>query len=181
METWKFWINYLIEQSSGNVAELEGQIYTQEIIITHLKQKLVQLEALQNSHTMLKLENEKLEKLLTQANSTIAKLEQPVNPLDPGSSSQSQTVLSKIDYLEKRHEVREKTLQAIIHELLSDKKVNTQCMGDCQSKLLDKNREICYYRAEMDRILDSLRQYKQTHWDSGQEMIDGWKIVLLVR
>ncbi|XP_017298046.2 golgin subfamily A member 1-like [Diaphorina citri] len=151
------------KSSQGNVAELEGQIYTQEIIITHLKQKLVQLEALQNSHTMLKLENEKLEKLLTQANSTIAKLEQPVNPLDPGSSSQSQTVLSKIDYLEKRHEVREKTLQAIIHELLSDKKVNTQCMGDCQSKLLDKNREICYYRAEMDRILDSLRQYKQTH------------------
>lgn len=122
----------------------------------------MQLEALQNSHTLLKLENEKLEKQLTEANSKIAKLSDQPNPMDP-SSSHSQTVLSKIDYLEKRHEVREKTLQAIIHELLSDKKVSTQCMGDCHNKLLDKNREICYYRAEMDRILDSLRQYKQNH------------------
>ncbi|KAL1465083.1 hypothetical protein WDU94_004678, partial [Cyamophila willieti] len=150
--------------SQGNVAELEGQIYTQEIIITHLKQKLVQLETLQNSHTLLKLENEKLEKLLTEANAKIAKLSEPLNSVDAScSSSSNQTVLSKIDYLEKRHEVREKTLQAIIHELLSDKKVSTQCMGDCHTKLLDKNREICYYRAEMDRILDSLRQYKQNH------------------
>uniref|UniRef100_A0A8D8SAC1 Centrosomal protein of 162 kDa n=1 Tax=Cacopsylla melanoneura TaxID=428564 RepID=A0A8D8SAC1_9HEMI len=145
--------------SQGNVAELEGQIYTQEIIITHLKQKLAQLEALQNSHTLLKLENDKLEKHLTEANTRINKLsEQPHNTMDAScSSSSNQTVLSKIDYLEKRHEVREKTLQAIIHELLSDKKVNTQCMGDCHTKLLDKNREICYYRAEIVRILDSLR------------------------
>lgn len=69
-------------------------------------------------------------------------------------------LLDKLDFLERRHEVREQKLQAIVRDLLTKQGQGLTCSSNCRDKLLNKNREICYYRAEMDKILDTLAEFR---------------------
>jgi len=86
----------------------------------------------------------------------------------------------KVDELEARHECRERKLQAIIQDLqqqysaascggcgcgpccgsAAGSAAGPSAGGGCSAavRLLQKNRDLCLYRAELDRLLTALRQ-----------------------
>ena len=78
-----------------------------------------------------------------------------------------ETLQEKLSELEQRHEVREKRLQTIVKDLLRRNAEQRALSGDdsnattMREKLLDKNRQLCLYRAEIDRILDTLREFNK--------------------
>ncbi|XP_075238176.1 uncharacterized protein LOC142334215 [Lycorma delicatula] len=147
--------DYSNRHSQSTVAELQGQIYTHQMVITHLKEQLKQLTELKEENAMLKLERDHLEKALMGTNKRIQELQTP-------ESQQYQSLLEKFESLEQRHEVREQKLQAIVRDLLARSSEPVPCGPVCRNKLLDKNREICYYRVEMDRILEALREFRRS-------------------
>ncbi|RZF43361.1 hypothetical protein LSTR_LSTR001622 [Laodelphax striatellus] len=148
--------DYTNRHSQTAVAELQGQIYTQQMVINHLKEQLKQLTLLQEENAMLKLERDHLEKALMGANKRVQELATP-------EACQYRNLLEKFENLERRHEVREQKLQSIVRDLLANNNSEpVPCGTVCRNKLLDKNREICYYRVEMDKILEALREFKRT-------------------
>jgi protein QN1 len=85
---------------------------------------------------------------------------------------QYEVLQEKLSELEHRHETREQKLQAIVRDLLrrnAEQRVVTggdRSAATMKEKLLDKNRQLCLYRAEMDRILETLREFSR-HQKSG--------------
>lgn len=73
----------------------------------------------------------------------------------------------KLSELEHRHKTREQKLQAIVRDLLRHSaKQRALSWEDRNSSsiresLLNKNRQLCFYRAEMDRILETLREFSR--------------------
>ncbi|XP_066903168.1 centrosomal protein of 162 kDa isoform X2 [Halyomorpha halys] len=144
------------KHSSSTVAHLQGQLYTQQMVIHHLKEQIKMLEGSAEEVTVLKAERDHLESTLIEANKKIARFHDLQSP----ESMQYSELLDKLDFLERRHEVREQKLQAIVRDLLTKQGQGLTCSSNCRDKLLNKNREICYYRAEMDKILDTLAEFR---------------------
>ncbi|XP_039281411.1 centrosomal protein of 162 kDa isoform X2 [Nilaparvata lugens] len=71
--------DYTNRHSQTAIAELQGQIYTQQMVINHLKEQLKQLTLLQEENAMLKLERDHLEKALMGANKKVQELATPVH------------------------------------------------------------------------------------------------------
>jgi protein QN1 len=85
---------------------------------------------------------------------------------------QYEVLQGKLSELEHRHETREQKLQAVVRHLLqrnAEQRAVTGGDGSAaamKEKLLDKNRQLCSYRAEMDRILETLKEFSR-HQQSG--------------
>jgi hypothetical protein len=85
---------------------------------------------------------------------------------------QYEVLLERLSELERRHETREQKLQAVVRHLLQRIAEQHAVTGGDRSatalkeKLLDKNRQLCLYRAEMDRILETLQEFNR-HQKSG--------------
>jgi hypothetical protein len=85
---------------------------------------------------------------------------------------QYEVLQGKLSELERRHETREQKLQAVVRHLLQRNAQHRAVTGADRSaaamkeKLLDKNRQLCLYRAEMDRILETLKEFSR-HQKSG--------------
>ncbi|KAL1122372.1 hypothetical protein AAG570_003777 [Ranatra chinensis] len=126
------------------------------MVISHLKQQVKVLEENAEEIPILKAERDQLESTLMEANKKIARLHDLASP----ESVQYSGLLEKLEFLERRHEVREQKLQSIVRDLLARQGQDSVCSSTCRDKLMNKNREICYYRAEMDRILDTLAEFK---------------------
>ncbi|KAG8286608.1 hypothetical protein J6590_055281 [Homalodisca vitripennis] len=138
--------------------ELQGQVYTQQMVITHLKNRLKQMEELKNEVTLLRAERDHLEESLSAVNQKMCYLQNAQSP----ESNQYKTLLAKLETLEKNQEIREQKLNAVRELLSRSTQGQGQCSGTCRDKLLDKNRQICYYRAQMDRILEALLELRRT-------------------
>jgi hypothetical protein len=82
---------------------------------------------------------------------------------------QYELLQGKLSELERRHETREQKLQAVVRHLLQRSAEHRTVTGVDSSaaamkvKLLDKNRQLCLYRAEMDRILETLKEFSRHH------------------
>lgn len=74
-------------------------------------------------------------------------------------TEQLQLLQDKITILQQRHESREMTLQTLIRDLLRNR---TQCK-DCKNDK-GKNRQLCYFRQELDHILGMLQEITNVHW-----------------
>jgi protein QN1 len=80
---------------------------------------------------------------------------------------QYEVLQEKLSELERRHETREQKLQAMVRDLLrrnaEQRAVTEGNRSDTtmKEKLLDKNRQLCLYRAEMDHILETLREFNR--------------------
>lgn len=80
---------------------------------------------------------------------------------------QYEALQEKLSELEHRHETREQKLQAVVRDLLRRNAEQRSPSAEGRSattmreKLLDKNRQLCLYRAEMDRILETLREFNR--------------------
>lgn len=81
----------------------------------------------------------------------------------------------KLSELECRHETREQKLQMIVRDLLRRNAEQRAFSGEdrnatsMREKLLNKNRQLCFYRAEMDRILEMLQEFSR-HQKCGSKL-----------
>lgn len=100
---------------------------------------------------------------------------------------QYEVLQEKLSELERRHETREQKLQAIVRDLLRRNAEQRAVNGGDRSAttmkemLLDKNRQLCLYRAEMDCILETLREFSR-HQKSGStvQLAPDWNYIYIL-
>lgn len=137
---------YSVKFCDSKVIKLQGQINTQASIISHLKSQMEKLRDHKEQVVVLKVEREHLENKVKILNEKIKYLTTP-------ETEQLQLLQDKILILQQRHESRESTLQNLIRDLLRNK---IQCF-DCKGQK-SKNKQLCYYRQELDNILVMLQE-----------------------
>nr|CAD7259243.1 unnamed protein product [Timema shepardi] len=167
---------HMARHSGSRIAELQGQLGTQRMVIAQLKEQLKQLDEYREEIVVLKTERNLLEKSAIELNKKLTTLRSLQTPLASCLYVQFYVALKealhyealqdKIQELESRHEFREQKLQAVVKDLLrrnaeqrahlAEREQNGNSVN-LREKLMDKNRELCLYQAEMDRILDTLR------------------------
>ncbi|XP_060827286.1 centrosomal protein of 162 kDa-like isoform X2 [Bombus pascuorum] len=128
-----------------------GQINTQVAVISHLKQQIEKLRDYKEQVIVLKAERQHLENKVKTLNEKVKYLSTP-------STEQLQLLQDKITILQQRHESREMTLQSLVRDLLRNR---TQCK-DCKNEK-GKNRQLCYFRQELDHILGMLQEIANVH------------------
>nr|CAD7194054.1 unnamed protein product [Timema douglasi] len=153
---------HMARHSGSRIAELQGQLGTQRMVIAQLKEQLKQLDEYREEIVVLKTERNLLEKSAIELNKKLTTLRSLQTP----EALHYEALQDKIQELESRHEFREQKLQAVVKDLLrrnaeqrahlAEREQNGNSVN-LREKLMDKNRELCLYQAEMDRILDTLR------------------------
>ncbi|XP_043279264.1 centrosomal protein of 162 kDa [Venturia canescens] len=138
---------YSLKFGDSKVVKLQGQINTQVAIITHLKQQIEKLRDYKEQVVVLKVEREHLENKVKILNEKVKYLTTP-------GTEQLQLLQDKITILQQRHESREITLQSLVRDLLRKK---TQCR-DCKGEKGKSNKQLCYFRQELDHILGMLQE-----------------------
>ncbi|XP_020281350.1 centrosomal protein of 162 kDa isoform X2 [Pseudomyrmex gracilis] len=128
-----------------------GQINTQGAVISHLKEQIEKLRDYKEQVIVLKAEREHLE-------NKVKTLTEKVKYLSTPETEQLQLLQDKITILQQRHESREMTLQTLVRDLLRNR---TQCK-DCKNEK-GKNRQLCYFRQELDNILAMLQEIANVH------------------
>ncbi|XP_069699622.1 centrosomal protein of 162 kDa [Periplaneta americana] len=155
--------DHAARHSSSRIADLQSQLCTQQIIIGHLKEQLKKMEEYREEAEMLRAERDHLEKSNMDLRKKLAELRSMQTP----EMVQYETLQEKLSELERRHEAREQKLQAMVRDLLRRNAEQRALNGEdsnattMREKLLDKNRQLCLYRAEIDRILDTLREFNR--------------------
>lgn len=137
---------YSVKFGDSKVVKLQGQINNQVAVIGHLKEQIESLKDYKEQVLVLKVEREHLENKVKVLNEKVKYLSTP-------GTEQLQLLQEKITILQQRHESREMTLQNLVRELLRSK---TQCR-DCRGEK-GKNRQLCYFRQELDHILAMLQE-----------------------
>ncbi|XP_067212650.1 centrosomal protein of 162 kDa isoform X2 [Linepithema humile] len=123
-----------------------GQINTQGAVISHLKEQIEKFRDYKEQVIVLKAERDHLEH-------KVKTLSEKVKYLSTPGTEQLQLLQDKITILQQRHESREMTLQTLVRDLLRNR---TQCR-DCKNEK-GKNRQLCYFRQELDHILGMLQE-----------------------
>ncbi|XP_011329792.1 centrosomal protein of 162 kDa isoform X2 [Ooceraea biroi] len=141
----------LVKEYSVKFGDSKGQINTQGAIISHLKEQVEKFRDYKEQVVMLKAEREHLENKVKTLNEKVKYLTTP-------GTEQLQLLQDKITILQQRHESREMTLQTLVRDLLRNR---TQCK-DCKNEK-GKNRQLCYFRQELDHILGMLQEIANVH------------------
>ncbi|XP_033336180.1 uncharacterized protein LOC117226190 isoform X2 [Megalopta genalis] len=137
----------LLKDYSVKIGDSEvSQINTQVAVISHLKQQIEKLRDYKEQVVVLTAEREHLENKVKSLNEKVKYLSTP-------GTEQLQLLQDKITILQQRHESREMTLQGLVRDLLRNR---TQCR-DCKNEK-GKNRQLCYFRQELDHILGMLQE-----------------------
>ncbi|KAL6261866.1 hypothetical protein P5V15_006952 [Pogonomyrmex californicus] len=142
---------YSVKIGDSKVVKLQGQINTQGAIISHLKEQIEKFRDYKEQVVILKAEREHLE-------NKVKALTEKVEYLSTPGTEQLQLLQDKITILQQRHESREMTLQTLVRDLLRSR---TQCK-DCKNEK-GKNRQLCYFRQELDHILGMLQEIANIH------------------
>ncbi|KAL0108116.1 hypothetical protein PUN28_015013 [Cardiocondyla obscurior] len=142
----------LVKEYSVKIGDSKvGQVNTQGAVISHLKEQVEKFRDYKEQVIMLKAEREHLE-------AKVKTLTEKVKYLSTPGTEQLQLLQDKITILQQRHESREMTLQILIRDLLRNR---TQCK-DCKNEK-GKNRQLCYFRQELDHILGMLQEMANVH------------------
>ncbi|XP_018350745.1 PREDICTED: centrosomal protein of 162 kDa isoform X2 [Trachymyrmex septentrionalis] len=142
----------LVKEYSVKIGDSKaGQINTQGAIISNLKEQVEKFRDYKEQVIMLKAEREHLE-------NKVKTLTEKVKYLSTPGTEQLQLLQDKITILQQRHESREMTLQTLIRNLLRNR---TQCK-DCKNEK-GKNRQLCFFRQEIDHILGMLQEITNVH------------------
>ena len=142
---------YSVKLGDSKVVKLQGQVNTQLAVISHLEQQIEKLRDYKEQVVVLKAERCHLE-------AKVKTLTEKVKYLASPSTEQLQLLQDKITILQQRHESREMTLQTLVRDLLRNR---TQCK-DCKNER-GKNRQLCYFRQELDHILGMLQEIANVH------------------
>ncbi|XP_018370410.1 PREDICTED: centrosomal protein of 162 kDa isoform X2 [Trachymyrmex cornetzi] len=142
----------LVKEYSVKIGDSKAsQINTQGAIISNLKEQVEKFRDYKEQVIMLKAEREHLE-------NKVKTLTEKVKYLSTPGTEQLQLLQDKITILQQRHESREMTLQTLIRNLLRNR---TQCK-DCKNEK-GKNRQLCFFRQEIDHILGMLQEITNVH------------------
>ncbi|XP_011160805.1 centrosomal protein of 162 kDa isoform X2 [Solenopsis invicta] len=137
----------LVKEYSIKIGDSKvGQVNTQGAIISHLKEQVEKFRDYKEQVVILKAERDHLE-------NKVKTLTEKIKYLSTPGIEQLQMLQDKITILQQRHESREMTLQTLIRDLLRNR---TQCK-DCKNDK-SKNRQLCYFRQELDHILAMLQE-----------------------
>ncbi|XP_015172195.1 PREDICTED: centrosomal protein of 162 kDa-like isoform X2 [Polistes dominula] len=142
---------YSVKFGDSKVVKLQGQVNSQVAVISHLKEQIDKLRDYKEQVVVLKAEREHLENKVKTLNEKVKYLSTP-------ETEQLQLLQDKITILQQRHESREMTLQSLVRNLLRNR---TQCK-DCKNEK-GKNRQLCYFRQELDHILAMLQEISNSH------------------
>ncbi|XP_011215383.2 centrosomal protein of 162 kDa isoform X2 [Ailuropoda melanoleuca] len=144
-----------VENSSSKVAELNRKIATQEVLLKHFQNQVNELQGKQESLTVSQVREEILQK-------EIAKLLEELREARENHTPEMKHFMGlekKIKQMEMRHQQREQELQQIIQQ--THQVVETEQNREIEKwkRLAQlKNRELDKFRAELDSILDVLRE-----------------------
>ncbi|KAG5307396.1 CE162 protein, partial [Acromyrmex insinuator] len=142
---------YSVKIGDSKAVKLQSQINTQGAIISNLKEQIEKFRDYKEQVVILKAEREHLE-------NKVKTLTEKVKYLSTPGTEQLQLLQDKITILQQRHESREMTLQTLIRNLLRNR---TQCK-DCKNEK-GKNRQLCFFRQEIDHILGMLQEITNVH------------------
>ncbi|XP_042749024.1 centrosomal protein of 162 kDa isoform X3 [Lagopus leucura] len=157
-EVEKILSQYTKEHSASKVAELNGRISTQEILIKHLQEQISEHQRHQEALLVSQMREEFLQK-------EVAKLLEELREAKESQSPEMKHFLcleKKIKHIETRHAVREQ-------ELLKAAQLTQHITEGRQSREAErwrklaqrKNEELERFRVELDSILDVLRELQK--------------------
>uniref|UniRef100_A0A8C3LLF0 Centrosomal protein of 162 kDa n=1 Tax=Chrysolophus pictus TaxID=9089 RepID=A0A8C3LLF0_CHRPC len=157
-EVEKILSQYTKEHSASKVAELNGRISTQEILIKHLQEQISEHQRHQEALLVSQMREEFLQK-------EVAKLLEELREAKESQSPEMKHLLcleKKIKHIETRHAVREQ-------ELLKATQLTQHITEGRQSREAErwrklaqqKNEELERFRVELDSILDVLRELQK--------------------
>ncbi|XP_008061301.1 centrosomal protein of 162 kDa isoform X2 [Carlito syrichta] len=144
-----------VENSSSKVAELNRKIATQEVLIKHFQSQINELQSKQESLVVFQVREEILQKEISKLLEELRQAKENHTP----EMKHFMDLEKKIKQMEMRHAQREQELQQII--LQTHQVVETEQNKETEKwKRLTqlKNRELDKFRAELDSILDVLRE-----------------------
>ncbi|XP_031466643.1 centrosomal protein of 162 kDa isoform X2 [Phasianus colchicus] len=157
-EVEKILSQYTKEHSASKVAELNGRISTQEILIKHLQEQISEHQRHQEALLVSQMREEFLQK-------EVAKLLEELREAKESQSPEMKHFLcleKKIKHIETRHAVREQ-------ELLKATQLTQHITEGRQSREAErwrklaqrKNEELERFRVELDSILDVLQELQK--------------------
>ncbi|XP_015714422.1 centrosomal protein of 162 kDa isoform X1 [Coturnix japonica] len=157
-EVEKILSQYTKEHSASKVAELNGRISTQEILIKHLQEQISEHQRHQEALLVSQMREEFLQK-------EVAKLLEELREAKESQSPEMKHFLcleKKIKHIETRHAVREQELQkaAQLTQHITEGRQSRE--AERWRKLAQrKNEELERFRVELDSILDVLRELQK--------------------
>ncbi|NXJ15078.1 CE162 protein, partial [Odontophorus gujanensis] len=157
-EVEKILSQYTKEHSASKVAELNGRISTQEILIKHLQEQISEHQRHQEALLVSQMREEFLQK-------EVAKLLEELREAKESQSPEMKHFLcleKKIKHIETRHAVREQELQKATQLTQHITEARLSHEAEKWRKLAQrKNEELERFRVELDSILDVLRELQK--------------------
>ncbi|OXB61226.1 hypothetical protein ASZ78_003789 [Callipepla squamata] len=157
-EVEKILSQYTKEHSASKVAELNGRISTQEILIKHLQEQISEHQRHQEALLVSQMREEFLQK-------EVAKLLEELREAKESQSPEMKHFLcleKKIKHIETRHAVREQELQKATQLTQHVAEARLSHEADKWRRLAQrKNEELERFRVELDSILDVLRELQK--------------------
>uniref|UniRef100_G1NLT5 Centrosomal protein of 162 kDa n=1 Tax=Meleagris gallopavo TaxID=9103 RepID=G1NLT5_MELGA len=157
-EVEKILSQYTKEHSASKVAELNGRISTQEILIKHLQEQISEHQRHQEALLVSQMREEFLQK-------EVAKLLEELREAKESQSPEMKHFLcleKKIKHIETRHAVREQELLKATQPTQHITEGRQSCEAERWRKLAQrKNEELERFRVELDSILDVLRELQK--------------------
>lgn len=149
---------HIYPENHPKIADLTNKLETKEIIITQLKLKLEEYEQEKDKIKIMEMRNSNLEDKIKEL--TIA-LNHALNSQSP-QQKEICAMKEEIKLLDRRHKNREEEIQKLLYRLKQqDSKYLKKEIEKWQQRVINKNKEIEYFREELDVILRFLEELKQ--------------------
>ncbi|KAJ8290869.1 hypothetical protein GJAV_G00018610 [Gymnothorax javanicus] len=149
---------HALEHSASKVAELANQVSTQEIMISHLREQLKDLQGCKEALTLSRVREETLQTQMAKLLEDLKEAKQAHTPEFRHFSALER----KIENMELRYTQRERELQQVIAEtrLVVEAEQHRE-VERWRKQALAKGQELETFRVELDSILDVLRELQR--------------------
>lgn len=138
------------QQSTSKVAELMNKLQSQEILIGQIRDQTREIEEMKNRIELLQVENSDLETEIKELRTDLSKAKTSQTP----QMKDFLALQEEIRELEKRQHRREEELHYLTHQLKrNDYAFLKQEVVHWQNQVLEKNKELEYFRSELNTIL----------------------------
>ncbi|XP_048351023.1 centrosomal protein of 162 kDa isoform X2 [Sphaerodactylus townsendi] len=149
---------HAVEHSTSKVAQLNSKISTQEVLIKHLQQQLLELQRDQEALRVSQMREEILQREMGKLLEELGEAKKSQKP----EMKHFVHLERKIRQMEARYEQREQELQQVIQHTRHIAEVEQDQETKKWRKLaLLKNQELEKFRIELDSMLDVLRQLQK--------------------
>ncbi|XP_033740453.1 centrosomal protein of 162 kDa-like isoform X2 [Pecten maximus] len=143
-----------LNHSTSRMAELQSKVDAHQVLVHHLKEKLVKAELDSEQVSILKIREAGLKTKVEKLQECLKEAKMCQTP----EMKHFESIHEKIVHMEQRHEQREKELQEVIRNAKQVASVELEQEVQKWRKIVEaKNSEIQKFRTELDAILEVLR------------------------